>query len=191
MATQEIFHKWREITLLFGTQAILYCFLCKLSLGKDLWRNGQNTPKMSFFWNYELGRLLLHPGAGWGCVFWNITFYNLKKFISSSKYLLRGQKNMSSLELVYYAAQTWAHKKHNSKFTGFSKRVWNISCPRLLYAYESIFAFFSRIFFSEATGFWVSPTLLLTFWVFCPYISIEVLVLGTRLRALLFQGDSK
>ena len=30
------------------------------------------------------GGLLLHPGAGWGLMFWTMSFYNPKKFISRS-----------------------------------------------------------------------------------------------------------
>ena len=51
---------------------------------KDLWRNGRNTPKNCIFWKYIVGGLLLHPGAGWGLLFWTMSFYNPKKFISRS-----------------------------------------------------------------------------------------------------------
>ena len=30
------------------------------------------------------GGLLLHPRAGWGLIFWTMSFYNPKKFISRS-----------------------------------------------------------------------------------------------------------
>ena len=54
------------------------------SLSKDLWRNGRNTPKNCIFWKYIVGGLLLHPKARWGLIFWTMSFYNPKKFISRS-----------------------------------------------------------------------------------------------------------
>ena len=45
---------------------------------------GRNTPKNCIFWKYIVGGVLLHPGAGWGLIFWTMSFYNPKKFISRS-----------------------------------------------------------------------------------------------------------
>ena len=58
--------------------------LAKSSCERLSQRNGLNTPKNCIFWKYIVGGLLLHTGAGWGLIFWTMSFYNPKKFISRS-----------------------------------------------------------------------------------------------------------
>ena len=51
---------------------------------------------------YSRGGLLLHPGAGWGLIFWTMSFYNIIPTISYQDLSNEGLKSfLSSLELVF------------------------------------------------------------------------------------------
>ena len=48
------------------------------------------------FWNYKVGGLQFHPGAGWGCAFWPYSFTTCSFIILKvhiKTFLMRGQKS--------------------------------------------------------------------------------------------------
>jgi hypothetical protein len=82
-----------------------------------------------------VGGLLLHPGAGWGLIFWTMSFYIKSSYQDLSN---DGSKIfLSLLEFVFIAAQTWAfldkfqilaglsrsQEKQSSEFAEFSTKT--------------------------------------------------------------------